>query len=207
MRTMVLFLCVFGFLPARADEAEVTKLVEKAMAAYRDGRKQEAVDLLQKAAALIQKENEKGLAAFLPAAPEGWKREPLQTSSGVWGSGEDTFQWTQVEATYVRERGEEQVKITISSSPVLLESMKPLAEMMKNAQYLAMMNQDPNRSVKPFSRDGWSGMRQVEKGGTAMVMGTTAKLMAQVDAPGGDEKLLDRFTGLIDWKGLAGAVR
>lgn len=207
MRKIALVCCVLGFAPVRAEEADVAKTVEKAMQAYREGRKQEAVELLQKAAAMIQKENEKGLVAFLPAAPKGWKQEPVQTSSGVWGGGADTFQWTQVEATYREEKGEGEVKITLSSSPTLVESMKPLVEMMKNEQYRQMMNQDPDRKVAPFSRDGWSGMVQHEKGGTASVLAMSGKLMCQIEVPGGDAKLLDRFTGLVDWKGLAGAVR
>jgi hypothetical protein len=193
---------------AQEQPADVESLVRKAMEAYRAGRKQEAVDLLTKAANLIQKENERGLVAFVPAAPQGWKREEVQSSSGTWGSGEAALQWTQADAQYLEEGKEEPgVRIILSSSPMLVDGHKDMVEQMKNDQFLAMMNQDPNRSVKRFSRDGWAGCITAEKGGATTLVALKDKLVCQIEVPGGDAKVLDRFAALVDWPGLAGAVR
>jgi hypothetical protein len=206
MRRLVVLLL---FLPAFAEEADVEALVRKAMEAYRAGRKHDAVDLLTKAANLIQKEGERGLVAFLPAAPEGWRREEVQSSSGTWGSGESAFQWTQVDVEYVRGEEEEQVrvKVSISSSPVVVQAQKPMVDMLRNEQYLAMVNQDPDRKMKVFTKDGWNGFTVVEKEGSASLTALTEKLVCNIEAPSGDARLLGQFIGLLDWRGLGESVR
>lgn len=205
MRALPVVLCLALSLPAWCDDENVEDLVNRALEAYREGKKNEAADLLQKAASIIQKEGEQGFATFAPAAPEGWTRGEVQSDSGTWGSSGQTFQWMQVSAEYTK--GDTQLTLTISSSPQLLEAQKGMVTMMQNEQYLKAMNMDPDRKVTVFSRDGWSGWTEVEKEGRVSRFAITDKLMCQLEMPAGDEATINQFSDLLDWKGLAGAVR
>ncbi|GEM_PF-5438116 len=205
MRVLPLVMCAFLSIPVWCEEGDVEDLVNRGLEAYRAGRKQEAADLLQKAASLVQKEGAQGLASFLPPAPEGWTREEIDSQSGTWGSGGEAFQWTQAAVDY--HHGEDHVRLTFSSSPQLIEAQRAMVDMMQNEQYRKAMNMDPNRSVDLFNRDGWAGMTQIEKGGDASIMAFTDKLMCQIEVQSGAEELLGQFADLLDWAGLAASAR
>lgn len=204
MRLSPLLLCAFLTLPAWCDEG-VEDLINQAIEAYREGRKQEAADLLQKAAGLIQKEGERGFASFLPPAGDGWERGEVDSQSGTWGSGGQTYQWTQVSADYTK--GDARVEISISSSPQLIEAQKAMAEMVKDEGYRAAMMADGEQKIDLFTRDGWSGWTQVEKDGNATRWAISEKLMIQIEVSGGDEATLNRFSDQLDWAGLAASAR
>ncbi len=205
MRPLPFVLCLCLSVSLLGDDGGVEDLVNQALEAYRSGKKQQAAELLQKAASLIQKEGEQGLASFVPEAPEGWEREDIDSQSGTWGSGGQSFQWTQVSTRY--KKGECEVRLTISSSPQLLQAQKAMVDALQNEQYRKMMNSDPDRKVDLFSRDGWSGMTQIEKGGDISRFAIGEKLMCQIEISSGDEATLEQFSGLIDWSGLGAAQR
>ncbi len=201
--SLVLGLCLS--ISALGDDGGVEELVNQALDAYRSGKKQQAAELLQKAASLIQREGEQGLASFVPAAPEGWERDDIDSQSGTWDSGEQSFQWTQISTAY--RKGDCRVKLMISSSPQLLQAQKAMVDMLQNEDYRKMMNSDPSRKVDLFARDGWSGFTQTEKDGDVSRFALTEKLMCQIEISSGDEAALEQFSGLIDWGGLGAAQR
>lgn len=205
MRVIPMVLCLVISAPAWADGEGVEDLVNRALEAYREGNKGEAADLLQKATSLIQKEAEVGLVGFLPPAPEGWERNEVDSESGTWGAGRQVFQWMQASVEYLR--GDTVVRLTISSSPQLIEAQRSMVEMMQSEEYRNAMNMDPSHKVNLFQRDEWSGVDQVDKNGGVSRIALTKKLLCHIEITRGDAATLEQFSNLIDWKALAESVR
>ncbi|MHC4974643.1 MAG: hypothetical protein ACYTG3_20200 [Planctomycetota bacterium] len=113
---------------AEDPKASVEKLIQEGLEAYKAGKNQEAILKLQKAIGLIQQSAAKGLEAFLPAAPDGWKADPAKSKSGNWGAGEAAVTWTQASCRYIRESDNLKVEVTISDSPQIIQGQKALPE-------------------------------------------------------------------------------
>jgi hypothetical protein len=188
--------------PAGAAD-DVESLVRKGLEAYRNGKSSEAVALLQEAIGVIQRSGEKSLAAMLPPVPEGWTAEEPETSSGAWGAGGDSMQWTQVSRRYVRERDSLGVTVTFTNSPQILMGQKAMAQVIDNPQYLKMMNQDGKQKISSRSVKGWVAWSVVETGKSAEGIALGERHVVMVDVDGGSEEILDRFWKGIDFGGLA----
>ena len=206
----LMMLCVIPlasvFAPVQEKAAagdEVDVLITKAQAAYRGGKTQEAVDLLQKAIQKIQQSGEKGIVACLPPVAEGWKADPADSTSGSWGVGGEAMQWTQVERTYEREKDPVRVSVTITSSPQLMLGPKQMLQMLENPQYRAMLNQDPSQKIEVVKAEGFAGFKTLEKDSSAQVMLMGESFMVMVDVDRCDDALLDTFMKGLDLKTLS----
>ncbi|MHC4471810.1 MAG: hypothetical protein ACYTDY_14515 [Planctomycetota bacterium] len=184
-------------------KAKILGHIDKGRAAFAAGKAQEAVDHLQKAIGLIQKTVEKGFAAFLPEAFEGWSRGKPDSASGIWGSGDESFQWTQASCTYRRESDGLGVEITISSSPQLIQPQRVALEMYKSPQMRKMLEMDPNKTYDFIEEGGWSGWIMTDKTGGTTLMALGDKLMVAINIRKAMHDLAKKFWGAIDTAGLA----
>lgn len=191
------------------DEAQVLAAIDKGREAVKAGKPQEAIDHLQKAIGLIQAKAMKGLATFLPARDEKeWELGEVDSQSGSWGSGEQAFQWSQVQRHYSKKDADDgpEVDVMISNSPQIVEGTRAAFQMFKDPAMRAMMNQDPEQKVDMIDEDGWLGMVTTRKE-SCTIMALHEKLMVQVEVQPGDEKLAKEFWSAIDRKGLAASAK
>jgi hypothetical protein len=201
------------FAPALAgdaeDEAAVLAAIDKGREAFKTGKPQEAIESLQKAIGLIQAKAMKNLATFLPARDEkDWEMGEVDTQQGNWGSGEQSFQWTQVSRRYTKKGAEDgpEVNVMISNSPQIIEAQRAMLQMFKDPAMRAMMNQGNQGQKVDVIEDGeWLGMITIEKDRcSANIM--HKKVMLQIEAERGDEKLVKEFWAAVDKAGLAEAT-
>ncbi|MHC4668485.1 MAG: hypothetical protein ACYTFD_08765 [Planctomycetota bacterium] len=187
-------------------DASVEKLIQEGLAAYKAGRHEEAIERLQSAIRIIQQAAAKGLASFLPPAPEGWKADAPESESGTVGSDDEAIQWTQVSRSYERESDELEVEITISNSPEMAQAQGAALMMAhENPQMLQMMNQDPDRKIALIKQDGWKGWTVTEKGDSAQTLAIHESTLVMVNVSGDDDKVRDTFWSSLDLKGIAAA--
>jgi hypothetical protein len=214
MRTKLLILALpLLFAPALAgdaeDEAAVLAAIDKGREAFQAGKPQEAIESLQKAIGLIQAKAMRNLATFLPARDDKeWEMGEVDTQQGNWGSGEQSFQWTQVSRRYTKKGAEDgpEVNVMISNSPQIIEAQRAMLQMFKDPAMRAMMNQGNEGGKVDVIEDGeWLGMITVEeKRCSANIV--HKKVMVQIEAERGDEKLVKEFWAAVDKKGLAEAT-
>lgn len=180
-------------------KADALALIDKAKKALEGDRAQEAVDLLQKAVDLVQRNMLQGLADFLPQM-EGWKREKPEVNSGSWTADGETFQWNTAVANY--RKGDQSIQLTLSTSPQMVETYRQMAAAFREPQMRAMMLQaDPSMSF--IDEDGWFGVISGQGRGSGYVVGD--KIIVNVDAPNAD--LARQALKAIDRKALNAAIR
>lgn len=195
--------------------AEIETLIAKGLAAYKAGKNQQAIELLQQAVAAIQKTQQQGLAGFLPAAPAGWEAGKIDSGSVGAISGEDgqTFNAINLSRKYTR-KGEAdddkqtQVTVTIHSQKELIAAAKGMGEMYKNPQMVAMMEAEGKTKFAAIDQAGWNGWRIINLGDSKSATATAfyGDLMLTVEINTADGKTLDQFWSAIDLKGLAAAA-
>jgi len=210
LRNLILVLVVVGLcvaVSAADHKAEALKLIDQGKAALTADKAQEAIEHLQKAIGLIQKTLATGFAAFLPDTWEGWEAKEPESSSGSWGSGEDTFQWTQVERKYRRKSDELNVSISITSMPQMVMGLRAGLQQMKNPMVREMMMKDPNTTIEFIEADGWVGWLQTKKGKRSECTAVHEKLAVSIQFRKDDIALLKKFWEGIDRKGLAAATK
>ncbi len=201
------------FAPALAgdaeDEAAVLAAIDKGREAFQAKKPQEAIESLQKAIGLIQAKAMKNLATFLPARDDKeWELGEVDTQQGNWGSGEQSFQWTQVSRRYTKKGAEDgpEVNVMISNSPQIIEAQRSMLQMFKDPAMRAMMSQGNEGQKVDVIEDGeWLGMITSEKGRCNANI-VHRKVMVQIEAERGDEKLVKEFWDALDRKGLAEAT-
>ena len=189
-------------------EEAILSAIDKGREAFRGGKDQEAIESLQKAIGLIQKKGMKNLATFLPARDEKtWDMGEVDTQTGNWGSGEQSFQWSQVSRRYTK-KGDESgadVNVMISNSPQLIEAQRGMVQMLKDPAMRAMMQQGEQR-IEFIEEGGWLGMITTEgEGCNAMIFHT--KIMVQIQVSQGNADLAKDFWKVIDKDGLAAAQK
>jgi hypothetical protein len=191
------------------DEALVLAAIDKGRESFKAGKPQEAIEQLQKAIGLIQSKAMKNLATFLPARDDkDWEVGEVDTQQGNWGSGEQSFQWTQVSRRYTKKGAEDgpEVNVMISNSPQIIEGQRAMLQMFKDPAMRAMMNQGNEGQKVDVIEDGeWLGMVTIEKNRCSANI-VHKKVMIQIEAERGDEKLVKEFWTAIDKKGLAEAT-
>lgn len=191
-----------------AKEASVETLIQEGLAAYKAGQNQAAILKLQQAIGLIQQSAAKGLVAFLPAPPEGWKADPAKSKSGNWGAGDSAVTWTQASRRYVRESDGLKVEVTISDSPQIIQGQMQALKLYQNPQMLQMMNQDPNRKIELVDADGWTGWKSTEKGKRprTQAMAIHESILVMIEVRSDDEQVRETFWKGVDRKGIAASV-
>ena len=215
--------CFVAALVLAADKPPVTKktpaeieaLIAKGMAAYKAGKNQQAIEFLQQAVAAIQKGQQQGFAAFLPAAPAGWEAGKIDSGSVGAISGEDgqTYNAINLSRKYTRkgeadEDKQTTVTVTIHSQKEMIAAAKGMGEMYKNPQMVAMMEAEGKAKVSAIDQAGWSGWKIINLGDSKNANATAfcGDLMLIVEVNKSDGKVLDQFWSAIDLKGLAGAA-
>lgn len=193
------------------EEAERARKIEdhiqKGLAAHRANLPQEAINQLQQAVLLLQKSVEKNLAAFLPKPGEGWTADDPEVQSGMWGAGEQGFQFTTATRHYEREEDGRSVEIVLTNSPQMVGMQKQLITAFQNPQMAAALGADPDRKVEMLKEDDWEGMLTVEKDGEAQIIAVTGDILVtiNVDAPDGD--MARKFWASVDRKALAAIAK
>lgn len=214
MRAKLLVLALpLLFGPALAgdaeDEAAVLAAIEKGREAVRAGKPQEAIEQLQKAIGLIQAKAMKNLATFLPVRDDKeWEMGEVDTQQGNWGTGDQSFQWTQVSRRYTKKgaEGGPEVTVMISNSPQIVEAQRAMLQMLKDPAMRAMMNQGNQGQKVDVLEDGeWLGMITSDKERCSANI-IHKKVMVQIEAERGDDKLAKEFFAAMDKNGLAAAT-
>lgn len=206
----VLVLTVLSSALAQEPEAtekpappSVEKLTSEALAAYKAGRNAEAVEKLQQAISLIQKEMGEDMASFIPDAPQGWKADDVRSSSGsLGGDGGQGQQWVRLSRAYTRTSDDLKVRLTISNSPQLVGTQRAATAMFSNPQYVAMLQSNPDMTIEAIDRDGWNGWMVVDKS-NAQLMAFCGSTMITVEAPKADKSAIETIFGAVDLKNLA----
>jgi len=188
-----------------AEPASVDSLVQDALQAYKEGRADDAVELLNKAIGVIQEGQQKGLATFMPEPPKGWKADEIEKSSASFGSSGQSQQWIQVTRRYYpdKEGSDLHVEITLTNSPQLIQVQEAASQIYRNPQMLQLMNQDPNKKIEVFDQAPWFGWRIIEKGDSANGIAYCKSRMVTVNVSQGDQAALDLFWKAIDFKKMA----
>jgi len=111
----------FALLGAQALADDVTDSIEGALAAYKDGDLQYALEELAYATQLLNAMKSDDLSALMPPAPEGWTREldPTYTQSlNAMGGG------VGVSASY--RKGPESFGISLTADSPMVAAMAPM---------------------------------------------------------------------------------
>ncbi len=183
--------------PNAISSTDFDQLLKEARQAYAKGESQVAIQKLQQAIDVIQQSGAKTLASFLPKSLDGWNASEPKTVSGNWGSGAQAFQWTQASRRYTREQDGLRVNVQITNSPQLIQGQRQMAAMFENEQYIKMMNQDPNKKVRLFKKEGWTGWTIIESNGNANGVALSDAVMVTLDVNKGSEEVFTKF-----WKGV-----
>lgn len=187
-----------------APEEAILDAIDKAREAVKTGKDQEAITQLQKAIGLIQAKAMKGLSAFLPTRDEKeWEMGEIDTQTGNWGSGEQSFQWSQVSRHYKKKGADDgpEVNVMISNSPQLIEAQRGMVQMLKDPAMRTMMQQG-GQKIDFIEEGGWLGMvTQQDSNCSASIFHTN--LMVQIEVTNGDAKLAKEFWAAMDKDGLA----
>lgn len=188
--------------PGAISTTEFDRLLEEARQAYAKGENPVAIQKLQQAIDFIQQSGAKTLASFLPRAMDGWTANEPQTVTGNWGSGLQSFQWTQASRKYTREKDGLRVNVQITNSPQLIQGQRQMATMFENEQYIKMMNQDPNKKVRLFKKEGWTGWTIIESNGNANGVALSEDVMVTLDVNKGTEEVFTKFWKGVDFDGI-----
>jgi hypothetical protein len=194
--------------PPAGDEA-ILAAIDKGREAAKAGKGQEAIEHLQKAIGMIQAKTMKGLASFLPSRDAAqWEMGEVDSQTGNWGSGEQSFQWSQVQRRYTKKGADgPEVSVMITNSPQFIEPQRAVFEACKDPATRAMMNQaDTSQKIDVVEEDGWLGL-VTTRTESCSITALGAKVMVQIEVQPGDEKLAKEFWAAIDRKGLAAASK
>lgn len=186
--------------PAPADE--VRDKSEAAIRAWEGGRADEAIELFHDAIAAIQSRTEAGLAKALPDRVGTYTGGDVESASGNWGSGEESFQWITATRRYTAADGGGRVNVTLSTSPQLVQGQRSMLATFRNPQMLAMMNTTPGKRVDLVEEAGFAGWVVVESGRSAQMTAVGEKLMLTIDVPDGDAAALAAFRAAIPLSAL-----
>lgn len=203
--SLVVVLCAAPVVVAQtaAKVESVEALIEKGLKAYKDGKMQDAIAHLQAAIAQMQKAQQKGLAKFLPGAPEGWEAGEIDASSGATSGGGGAMAITQLTRKYTQKSGGLRVTITIMTNKDLVETQRTLAETYRKQPEIIKAMQTADNKFRLVDQDGWIGWSTVQKGSEAQTLVVSKSVMLQVQVSKDDEKALELFFKAIDLKGLA----
>ena len=181
--------------PVTSDPmVEAQKLIAQAQEAIKDGRAEDAIDLLQKAIGALQSIEKAGLSGLLPDPPDGWSATEPQAQSGNWGSGAQAFQWTTANRRYTHENEGTQVEITITNSPQLVTAQQQTIAAFKNPQLAKLLRQQQGQKLDIFDDRGWSGYSAKEEeppGGNLIAI--KEKTLITIRVHGGPATHLDVF--------------
>jgi hypothetical protein len=186
-------------------DAQVAKLIQEGLAAYKAGRHEEAIERLQRAIRIIQEAAAKGLASFLPPVAEGWTAGEPRLESGTWGAGKEALQWTQVSRRYQRASDGLKVEVAVSNAPMLVQGQLQALTHYQDPQRLRMFNRHPDRKITLLDQDGWKGWTLVEKGKRVQTFAIRESTLATLTVDRDDEKVRDTFWSGLDLKGIAAA--
>ncbi|MEN8150100.1 MAG: hypothetical protein ABFS86_09765 [Planctomycetota bacterium] len=211
MPRILIVIVVFAFLAGAATagdpKAEALKLIDQGKAALEADKAQEAIESLQKAIGIIQKTMATGFAAFLPELGAEWEAAKPETSSGSWGTGENSFQWTQLQQRYTRKSDKLSVSVTMTSWPQLVTAWRTAMEQFKNPMMREMMSKDPDQKTEFIDTDGWVGMLQTMKGKSSKCTAVHGKVAVVIEFREDDMALLKKIWDGVDRKGMAAAVK
>jgi len=183
----------------------VLVLIDKGKAEVQAGRAQHAITHLQQAIHLLQAATRKGLAAFLPAVPKGWKADEPDSQSGSFGSGKDTIQWSLVQRTYRQENGEDDYDVQLTDSPQLVEGQRAAIEMFKNPEMRKMMEASGDTKFEVIEADGWAGTITSPNDSDTNLLAIHGSVLVTIS--GKDMALVKALWEAMDRKGLAGAKK
>ncbi|MBK8978886.1 MAG: hypothetical protein IPM29_23545 [Planctomycetes bacterium] len=181
------------------EKAEIEKLINDGLAAWRAGNEQKAADLLQTAVARIQARAARNLASFLPTKAAGWTFGEPDVNSGSWGSGTEAVQWSTAEVTATRESDEKTVHVQLTNSPQIYQGMQVMVT--AQAQMAALLKQQ-GIDIASSTKDGFTVLTMVDSdNANAWIVGKRIAVMITID--GGNRAMLDTAVGWIDTAGLS----
>jgi len=201
-------------LPLTAAEKDQTKdqdveaLIAKGQKAYKDGKTADAIVALQAAITAIQKAQEKGLAKFLPTAPEGWEAGKVDSSSYAGSGGGGSAAISNISCKYTKkDQKETSVTVALIATKEMVEGQKSLIDAYKKDPAILKAMQTADTSFALVDQDGWAGWRTADKrNSSAQLFAICKSVMLTVEVRKGDAAALDQFFKAMDLKGLAAVI-
>ena len=177
-------------LPAAADE--IAKNIQEGLDAYNGKRYGEAADALEYALALLGEMKGEKIAVVFPAAPAGWSKGEVETTSlgsGMMGGGNTA------NCRYTENSGKGSVDISIMSDSPMISAMSVMLSnpMMMRADGGKLKKYGGNKSRLKYDeaiRDGEIGT--IVMGVLVMIEGTDIELA-----------ILEGLATALDWVTLA----
>ena len=192
--------------PPKPDpKKDALALIEKGRTAIAADKITDAIDHLQAAIDKLQTLVAKGLVAWLPKAPTGWKREEPKLETGSWGGGGQSMQWNAARCRYLSENGRLVINAQLSTQPKMLEATRQAAQMYANAELVKMINNDPDTTIESLKEGEWVGWIISQKGRDASLVAMTKKVMLSLSVNSDSIALLKPFWAAFDNKGCAAA--
>lgn len=218
MRTSLVILSLSAMLlalPAQAAEprrpapapADPEKLIQRALDAYKGGKTQQAVDLLQEAISTIQKTRQKGLAGFLPQTLAGWTVGKADVQTVAMSANDDASSMTTVSQSFTRVQDKLDVEVTLTDSKLLAEAQKAMAESYKDPALLQALAADGKTKIELIKVPNWTGWIKTEKGGKTELIAFSGSIMLTLNAEKADAEAVKTVWNAIDLKGLAAAAQ
>ncbi|NLW87115.1 MAG: hypothetical protein GXY38_09605 [Planctomycetes bacterium] len=191
--------CGVAFAADANEKAAIQSAVQKAMAQYEEGKVQDAIASLQEAISIMQTSGQKSMAAFFPAAPEGWTKGKVESQS-LTSNG---LNFNEITCIYTRSSDSAEVHMQLCNSPQMIETHQAVAEAYKNPQMLAAINQSGQMKISQFSKDGWIGWTKVEPDQGAELVSFNGGNLLSIRCDQSDEGMLKQFVGMMNFKAMA----
>lgn len=209
-RVLRVGLCVvmLGFgVRSQEPAQEAAKAIRAGLAHHEKGDSAAAIQSLQQAIDLIQRQQQAGVERFLPKALAGWTAEEIERESFAGGSGGNQAAFFRVSRAFTRNDGELRITVALQNWP---EAIVPQREMLKalkgNPMVLQAMNQGTTAKTSFIDRDGWNGWKRLDREESEVEVLLIAEAwMLQINGNTADDKAIEALLGAVDLKAIAAA--
>ncbi|NLF18325.1 MAG: hypothetical protein GX595_13895 [Lentisphaerae bacterium] len=205
---IVLGVVVLGFGAwAQEPAQEVARAIRAGLAHHEKGDSAAAIQSLQQAIDLIQRQQQAGVERFLPKALPGWTAEDLERESFAGGSAGAQAAFFRVARSFTRGDGEFRMTVSLQNWPEAIVPQREMLNALKgNPMVLQAMNQGTTAKTSFIERDGWNGWKRLDREGNEVEVLLMAEAwMLQITGNTVDEKAIEALLGAVDLKGIAAA--
>ncbi len=192
---------------AQESAQEAGKAIRAGLAHFEKGDSAAAIQSLQQAIDLIQRQQQAGVERFLPKALAGWTAEEIEREHFAGGSAGSQAAFFRVARSFTRGDGEFRITVSLQNWP---EAILPQREMLNalkgNPMVLQAMNQGTTAKTSFIERDGWNGWKRLAPDDNEVEVILIAEAwMLQITGNSADEKAVEGLLGAVDLKGIAAA--
>lgn len=197
---------LFQFTGFRSYSDEVTEAIDKAKTAYESKNYPQATQELNNALGGIQKITSRLVMQCLPGPMEGWERtEPTSTLDHQSTLGLISANAYSIEVSFHKKDPQQQVVITISNLPNIVQLAKAGLQLLSNPFFAKMQEENnPEEKMEAFKVAEFEGARTVNKSQKRInVHLFYGDLLVQIAGTGVDDpSVVQKFTDDIKYEEL-----